>query len=81
MPILLLDSHSRGLILALAALNATAGEGQVFVLYAGSLGNLMEKVARLEAGQVDAGIFYRNRILQRLSTMDTGHKRARATHV
>jgi len=31
------------LVLALATLKATAGEGQVFVLYAGSLGNLMEK--------------------------------------
>jgi len=30
------------LALALATLKATAGEGEVFVLYAGSLGNLME---------------------------------------
>ena len=30
------------LVLALATLKATAGEGQVFVLYAGSLGSLME---------------------------------------
>ena len=30
------------LVLALATLKATAGEGQVCVLYAGSLGNLMK---------------------------------------
>lgn len=30
------------LVLALATLKTTAGESQVFVLYAGSLGNLME---------------------------------------
>jgi molybdate/tungstate transport system substrate-binding protein len=41
--LLLLTVRITGLVLALAALRATAGEGQVFVLYAGSLGNLMEK--------------------------------------